>query len=272
MTHPRISIVVPSLNQARFLGETLQSLVDQEYPNLEVIIQDGGSTDQSVAVAEDFVRRFPATFRLYAEPDKGQADALNRGFVRASGEILGFLNSDDTLIRRILHRVAQEIRPNEGRYVVMGRCIFVGERSRYAGVEHPSIYRSHFDQLAIWKRGFNIIPQPSVFWHRSVWERCGGFDVEEKHALDYDLFCKFSKRYRFHAVDELWSTYRMHDASKSAQRSEAEVLEISIRVSRKHWGSWYSVLHWRCEVSYWLYKKRRGWNVSRSRRRPEGGL
>jgi glycosyltransferase involved in cell wall biosynthesis len=252
---PRISIVVPSFNQGRYLGETLQSLIDQQYPDLEVIIQDGGSSDDSVAIAEDVARRFPATFRLWVEKDNGQADALNRGFARASGDVLGFLNSDDMLFPGILHRVADEIRPLEGRFVVMGRCLFTGEGSRYAGVEHPSIFRSHFDQLAIWKRGFNSIPQPSVFWHRSVWERCGGFDVEERHALDYDLFCRFSRWYRFHAVDELWSTYRMHEASKSFQRTESEVLEISIGVSRKHWGRWYSPLRWRCELSHWLYRR-----------------
>ncbi len=237
---PSISIVVPSFNQAQYLGETLQSLVDQEYPKLDVIIQEGGSNDGSIAVAEDFVRRYPTIFRLIVEKDSGQADALNRGFARANGEILGFLNSDDTLFPRILHRVAAEIDPDRDRFIVMGRCMFTGEGSRYVGIEHPAEYGSHFEQLAIWKRGFNTIPQPSVFWHRAVWERCGGLDVNEHHALDYDLFCRFSEHYRFHRVDELWSTYRMHDSSKSAQRTEAEVLNLSIKVSRKHWGSWLS--------------------------------
>lgn len=252
---PTISIVVPSFNQGQFLGETLQSLVEQEYPSLEVIIQDGLSSDNSVSIAEDFVRRYPSIFRLYVEKDAGQADAINRGFARAGGEIMAFLNSDDTYFPRILHRVAEEIDPARGRYVIMGRCLFVGEGSRYAGIEHPSEYISHFNQLAIWKRGFNTIPQPSVFWHRTVWERCGVLDVNEHHALDYDLFCRFSRYYKIHRVDELFSTYRMHDGSKSSQRTEAEVLELSIKVSRKHWGTWFSPLRWRCEFSYWLHNQ-----------------
>jgi glycosyltransferase involved in cell wall biosynthesis len=269
---PTISIVVPSFNQARYLTETLQSLVDQDYPMLEVIIQDGGSNDGSVAIAEDFVRRYPAIFKLYVEKDSGQADALNRGFARTTGQILAFLNSDDTYFPRILHRVAAEIDPARGRYVIMGRCLFTGERSRYVGIEHPAEYVSNFQQLAIWKRGFNTIPQPSVFWHRAVWERCGGLDVNEHHALDYDLFCRFSRHYPFHRIDELFSTYRMHDGSKSSQRTEAEVLELSIKVSRKHWGTWLSPLRWRCEFSYWLHNRQRHERARHHARRAEEAL
>jgi len=250
---PTISIVVPSFNQARYIPETLQSLVDQDYPSLEVIIQEGGSSDGSVAIAEDFVRRYPAIFKLYIENDSGQADALNRGFAHASGEILAFLNSDDTYFPRVLYRVAAEIEPARGRYVILGRCVFTGEGSHYVGIEHPAEYVSHFEHLAIWKRGFNTIPQPSVFWHRTVWVRCGGLDVNEHHALDYDLFCRFTRHYFFHRVDELFSTYRMHNSSKSSQRTEAEVLELSIDVSRKYWGPWLLPLRWHCEFSYMLY-------------------
>lgn len=249
---PLISIVTPSFNQGRFLGETLQSLIDQGYPRLEVIIQDGGSTDESIAVAEDFARRWPAVFHLSVEKDRGQAHALNLGFARTHGEILGFLNSDDTLFPGCLHAVAREM---EGRDVVFGRSLFIGEGAPYVGVEHPAEYRGHFEQLAIWKRGYNTLPQPSVFWRRRVWETCGGFDEAEGHVLDYDLFCRFSAKYAFHKVDELWSTYRLHAESKSAQTSEAEVLAMSVAVSRRHWGGWSRPLRWRCELSHWLHDR-----------------
>ena len=250
---PQISIVVPSMNQARYLGEALQSLLDQEYERLEVIIQDGGSTDGSVEIAQEYVRKRPQTFSLFVEEDAGQADALNRGFARSRGEILGFLNSDDALMPGALRRVAEEIDVPRGRSIVMGRCIFGGEGTRYVGLEHPAHFESHFDQLAIWKRGYNTIPQPSTFWHRSVWERCGGLDAAERHVLDYELFCRFSRHFFFHRVDELWSMYRMHPDSKTASSTEAEVLAWSIAASRKHWGPWYAPLRWRCELSYRLY-------------------
>lgn len=277
-----ISIVVPSFNQGQYLGETLQSLVDQQYPALQVIIQDGGSTDDSVAIAKSFVARHPEIFALFVEKDAGQADALNRGFARATGTILGFLNSDDTLYPRILHRVAAELDPSRGRYVVMGRSLFTGVNSRYVGVEHPAEYISHFEHLAIWKRGYNTVPQPSVFWHKAVTERVGWLDVNEHHALDYDLFCRFSRHYRFHRIDELFSNYRMHDESKSAQRTEAEVLALSIGVSRKHWGGWWTPLRWRLELSHWAYSRhfhdharhhaRRAEDAFRKRRRAVAAL
>jgi len=254
MSLPTIAIVVPSFNQAAYIRETLQSLVDQEYPKLKVIIQDGGSTDGSIAIAEEFVTRYPEIFGLFVEKDAGQADALNRGFAKAKADILGFLNSDDTYFPKILHRVASEIDRDKRRFIVMGRCLFTGENSRYVGVEHPAEFISHFEHLAIWKRGYNTIPQPSVFWHRDVWDRAGGFDIQEHHALDYDLFCRFSRHYRIHRVDELWSTYRMHDSSKSSQRTEDEVLELTVGVSKKYWGSLLSLTRWRCEISYWLYR------------------
>ena len=166
MTAPRITIAVPSFNQGRFIGETLQSLVDQRYPELEVIIQDGGSTDGAVEIAGEFVRRFPGVFQLHVEPDTGHANAVNRAFRRSTGEVLGYLNTDDTLYPGCLERVAREIDPARGRFIVFGRCRFTGHGSPYVGQEHPAEFRGHFDLLAVWRRGYNTIPQPSTFWHR----------------------------------------------------------------------------------------------------------
>jgi hypothetical protein len=254
-SHPRISIAVPSYNQGPFIGETLQSLVDQQYPNLEVLIQDGGSTDGAIAVAEDFVARFPAVFSLAVQRDRGHAHALNLAFARSTGEILGYLNTDDTLYPGCLHRVARELDPARGRYIVFGRCLFVGEGAPYVGREHPAEYRGHFDLLAVWRRGYNAIPQPSTFWHRRVYERCGDFDERYNHGLDYLQWCRFSKHFAFHKVDALWSTYRLHPVSVTASKTEGEWLEIMARYSRLHWGPWWTPLHWRCAVSSRLHDR-----------------
>lgn len=254
---PKISIVTPSFNQGAFLGETLQSLVDQGYTNLEVIIQDGGSTDQSRSVAEAFAREHPGIFKFFAEADEGQADALNRGFAKTSGEILGFLNSDDLLLPNCLHRVAAEIDPNSNRYIVFGRSVFFGNDPSKEGQDHPCNYTSHFEQLAIWKRRYNQIPQPSTFWHRAVWENCGPIDASISHALDYDLFCRFSQKYRFHKVPELWSRFRLHESSKTVKKSRDRLIEECIEISRRYWGPWWTPLRWRCSISHGLYQRSR---------------
>jgi glycosyltransferase involved in cell wall biosynthesis len=248
-----ISIVVSSFNQGRFLGETLESLATNGYPRLQVVIQDAGSTDNSIAIARRYEDQLPEIFKLFIEKDRGQAHAINLGFEKSRGEILGFLNADDTLFPGCLHQVAKEIDPARGRLIVMGRCLFTGEGAPYVGIEHPSEFIDHFHQLAIWRTGINTIPQPSVFWHRQVWNRCGLLDESQRHVLDYDLFCRFSRFYRFHKVDALWSTYRIHSESKTFSRTEQEVLEMCIAVSRKYWGACWEPLRWHCELSYRLH-------------------
>lgn len=247
---PRISIAVPSFNQGRFIRETLESLVAQDYPDLEVIVQDGGSTDGAVEIAREFAERFPGVFHVHVERDRGHAHALNMAFRKSTGEILGYLNTDDTLFPGCLARVAREIDPARGRYVVFGRCLFTGEGSPYVGHEHPAEYRGHFDLLAVWRRGHNSIPQPSTFWHRAVYEACGDFDERHNQGLDYLQWCRVSKRFAFHRVDALWSTYRMHPASVTSNKSEQEWLDVMIRYSRMHWGTWWEPRRWRCELSY----------------------
>lgn len=253
--HPRISIVVPSFNQGAFIRETLESLVAQDYPDLEVLIQDGGSTDGAVEIAREYVARHPGTFQLDVRQDRGHAHACNMAFARSTGEILGYLNTDDTLLPGCLHRVAREIDPARGRYIVFGRCVFTGEGTAWAGIEHPAEYTSHFEFLAVWKRGFNTIPQPSTFWHRRVYERCGDFDERYNHGLDYLQWCRFGRHFHFHKVDEVWSTYRMHPASVSSNKTEQEWLDIMIRYSRMNWGPRWRPLYWRCAGSYWLYNR-----------------
>src|SRR5215470_13672007 len=104
---PRITIAVPSYNQGAFIRETLDSLVAQEYPNLEVIVQDGGSTDGAVEIAREFAARYPDVFQVDVRPDRGHAHAVNMAFARSTGEILGYLNTDDTLYPGCLARVAR---------------------------------------------------------------------------------------------------------------------------------------------------------------------
>jgi glycosyltransferase involved in cell wall biosynthesis len=247
--HPRISVVTSSYNQGQFIESTIQSVLAQNYPDLEHIVVDGMSTDGTPEV----LARYPH-LRVIREPDTGQADAINKGFRAATGDILCFLNSDDTFEPGALSRVVQEIDPARGRHVVMGRCRFIDEAGRFTGIEHPSAFESHRRVLEIWKGHF--LPQPAVFWTREVWDRCGPL-LETAFWLDYDLFCRFSKHYVFHPIDQVLANYRLHTDSKTASASDQQRLEAAIGVSRHYWGPMTSSRYWRILLSYGHFRLNR---------------
>jgi len=251
---PRISIVTSSYNQGRFIGATIESVLEQHYPNLEHIVVDGMSSDETPQV----LARYPH-LRVVREPDRGQADAINKGFRQATGEIYSFLNSDDLLLPGALHRVAAEMDPARGRHVVMGRCRFIDERGAYTGIEHPSRFEGLPRLLAVWKGHW--IPQPAVFFTAQVWQECG--PLQESLVLDYDLFCRFARRYHFHAIDQPLAAYRLHAQSKTSQASDRERLERCIEVSKRYWGPRTSALYWRLAGSLLLYRLNRQGRANR---------
>ncbi|MBI3796450.1 MAG: glycosyltransferase [Deltaproteobacteria bacterium] len=254
---PRISLVTPSFNQGRYIAETIDSVVGQNYPNLEHLVMDGGSSDDTLGI----LKRYPH-LTVVSEPDRGQADAINKGFRRATGEIWGFLNSDDTLLPGALQRIAQEINPQHGRHVIMGRCRFIDESGRFIGIEHPSQFTHHRRVLEVWK-GYTI-PQPATFWTPDVWRNCGPLAENLPFAwIDYDLFCRFSQRYRFCFVDQVLATYRLHTASKTGALTEAQRREESIQISRHYWGKPWSRQYWQLTLSLAWYRFNR---VGRARR------
>lgn len=247
MAFPKISIVTCSYNQGAFIQKTIESVLAQNYPNMEHIVVDGMSTDATRQILAGYPH-----LTVLREPDRGQADAINKGFSRATGQIFGFLNSDDTLLPGALQQIAREIDPARGRHIVMGRCRFIDENDTFIGVEHPSYFVSHRRVLQIWK-GYGI-PQPATFWTREVWEKSGPLDVNEPLVLDYDLFCRFSRSFRFHCVDQVWANYRLHTQAKTSSMSDEERLRRSVAVSRLYWGKPWQWQYWQLRASYRWYQ------------------
>jgi glycosyltransferase involved in cell wall biosynthesis len=227
-TAPRVSVVTASYNQGAFIGRTVDSVLAQGYPNLEHIVVDGLSSDETPRVLAGY-----GHLRVIREPDRGQADAINKGFRAATGDVLCFLNSDDTLEPGALARVVRELDPARGRHVVVGRCRFIDEDDRPSGVEHPCAYAGHRRVLEIWKG--HAIPQPSTFWTRAVWERCGPLDADEHLVLDYDFFCRVTRHYTPHLIDQVLANYRLHTRSKTCSSGWDKVVAAGLRVSRRYW-------------------------------------
>ena len=242
----RISIITPSFNQGRYIEATIRSVLDQGYPDLEHIVVDGGSTDET----REILARYPH-LTVISEPDRGQAEAVNKGLRLASGEIIGWLNSDDTYYPGALAGAAEAIAPAQGIFIAMGRCVYIDEEGRPTGAEHPSAFASHRRVVEIWK-GYTI-PNPAVFFHRMVYEECGGLDESLYFALDYDLFCRYTRRFAITVVNRLWATYRLHQSAKTSEQSQGELLDKSMQVSRRYWGEAGSLQWWRYQLSFWCY-------------------
>jgi len=263
---PRATIVTPAYNQAQYLEETIRSVLLQGYPDLEYIIIDDGSTDNTIEV----IRKYePWLAHWETQPNQGQCAAINNGFRSATGQIHAYLNSDDLLLPGAFQRAAEELDPARGRYIVMGRCRFTDEQGRFTGIEHPSHFESHRRILEVWKG--HTIPQPAVFWTSEVWQDCGPMIEDLGPAwIDYGLFCRFSRKYKFHFIDQVFATYRLHTESKTQSSSEAKRLAESIQISRRYWGKPWSLMYWQLAGSLALYRfNRLGRGVSWLRRAKE---
>jgi glycosyltransferase involved in cell wall biosynthesis len=224
--YPRISIVTPSFNQARFIERTLHSVLSQDYANLEYIVMDGGSRDGS---AEIIARHADRLAHWESQPDRGQSHAINKGFARATGEILGWLNSDDWLEPGALARVAQEATcfPDAGAFVGEGRVVDLGGRVCL----HKKPGELSFEAFCRWLDG-DFFMQPACFFRRSAWEASGPLDEDLHMSLDLDLWLRMVRRVPFRAVDQWLATSLRHpDAKTRAQRSEmfAEALIVIIK-------------------------------------------
>lgn len=201
---PRISVVTPSLNQSEFLDATLRSVLTQGYPNLEYVVIDGGSTDGSV----DIIKRHEASLAFWvSEPDRGHADALNKGFARTTGQIMCWVNSSDMYYPWTFETVAQVfsqlpqidwITGVPSMFDVLGRPRAVGSGM---GV-------NVYDVLA---GDYRSIQQESVFWRRSLWDRAGGhLDEGLVCAADFDLWLRFLRSAQLCSVDTLLGGFRVH--------------------------------------------------------------
>ena len=197
MKWPKISVVVPSFNQARYIDEALRSVLDQDYSNLELIVIDGGSTDGSV----DIIRRHEDRIACWvSEPDSGQTHGLIKGFERSTGEIQCWLNSDDLQERTTLREVAAYFDRHPDVDSVYGDMIWIDSAGRPLRVQREMPFNRF-----IWMYTYNYIPGMSMFWRRCIYEKVGGLDSSFDLAMDADLWMRFTDAGRIAHVRRIWS-------------------------------------------------------------------
>jgi glycosyltransferase involved in cell wall biosynthesis len=225
---PLVSIVTPSFNQARFLPETLASVRGQEYQPLEHLVLDGGSTDGSV----DLLRTAPG-IQWASGPDRGQVDALNKGFARARGDVLAWLNSDDTFYPDTVSRAVEAL-DRTGADLVYGDLEMTDEAGRLFKI----CYGIPFDFRAL-LYGIDYLGQQTVFFRRALLERAGPLREEYDNAFDYELFVRFAAHGRFAYDPRVRARIRVHAAAKSVAH-RATTLRENTRLRAEYWdrGGW----------------------------------
>jgi len=207
---PTISIVTPSFNQAHFLEQTIQSVLDQAYPSLEYIVQDGGSTDDTHLILEQYHSQLT---HVESRQDNGQAQAINFGFVHATGQIMAWLNSDDLLLPGTLNYVVDFFNQHPEVDVVYGQRVLIDENGQEVG---RWILPPHSDHALRW---IDLVPQETLFWRRRIWEKVGGqIDESYQFALDWELLLRFQAAgAKIVRLPRFLGAFRVHPAQKTSR-------------------------------------------------------
>ncbi len=249
---PRISVVTPSFNQGKFLGATFESVLGQGYPALEYLVMDGGSEDNSVEV----IKQREAELSFWRSgPDRGQAAAINEGFSRCSGQILGWLNSDDLYTAGTFSEVEATLGMISDQPVVMyGSCELFHDTKGSHEVR-PAI-PFDFEMLQV----TDYLDQPSVFWTQAAWELVGPLDETLHYAFDWDWFLRAARSCRFIRSDKVLSRYRIHSEHKSGiggKERWKELVEVAKRHSSGRVTEHYQYLTDHPIAHWWLNKRMR---------------
>jgi glycosyltransferase involved in cell wall biosynthesis len=231
---PLVSVITPSFNQARYLEATIQSVIGQDYPRIEYIIVDGGSTDGSV----DVIKKYQDKLSWWvSEKDKGQTDAINKGFNRAKGEILAWINSDDTYNPGAMGEAVKYLVNHPEVALVYADCNFIDEEDRIIGK-----FNSAQTDIRRLRRGYVHIPQQTMFFRAKYWKELGPLDPSFYFAMDYDLWTRIAAHAPFkYLAGKTWANFRLHTSGKTIAADDRCWPEM-LRVHYRDNGSFFSVI------------------------------
>ena len=243
---PRITIVTPSYNQVQFIEETLRSVLLQGYPNLEYIVMDGGSSDGSVEI----LKRYSHYFDYWvSRKDEGHAAAIRSGFDRATGIILGFVNSDDILLPNALRTVALFFSKHPSIDLVVGKSLIIGPNSEI--LRAVCGYPPTFYSLLFW--GSGGFTQPASFWSKDALQTVGMFDTSLRFAFDYDLYLRLTRYRTARRINAYLAAFRVHPKSKTSTLQDVKREEDTCLQKR------YGIEHFPplvCRIAWYYYQAR----------------
>lgn len=203
----KITIVTPSYNQSQYLEETINSIINQKYSNIEYIIMDGNSHDESVSI----IKKYKENITYWeSKKDKGQTDAINKGFNISTGEIFAWQNSDDIYMSGTFEYIAKIFSENPHIDILFGGWHFIDSKSKIISsryIKNFSIFKFH--------AGLQIPPQPAVFLRKSAIDYVGGFDISRPHAMDFDLYVRILNENNYYITERILGGFRIHKDSKT---------------------------------------------------------
>ena len=229
---PKITIITPTLNQGKYIRETIESVLNQEYPNLEFIIMDGGSTDETPKIVEQYRDHLI----WISEPDHGQAEAINKGIRMATGEIIAFLNSDDYYLPGVLNKIARIFMENPDIQWVSGNYLIINEKGKLIHpftIRYKNLFRAFSSHHVL--RLTNYLIQPSTFWRKKVHEEIGFFDQTLRYVFDFDFWLRMIDQYPLYIEKSPLSYFRIHHQSKGGSEYHRQFSEELVVLKRyKH--------------------------------------
>ncbi|MEM3394160.1 MAG: glycosyltransferase family 2 protein, partial [Candidatus Methanomethylicia archaeon] len=234
---PKISVVIPSFNKVDFVEDTLSSIIKQNYPNLEVVIQDGGSADGTLEVIKKYERKHPSVFKVESKKDKGQLDAINKGLKKTTGEILTYINADDVYEKGAFRKVAEAYLKNKKALWFAGKGRVINEKGKEIA-KLATWYKSvllniNHKSLVIMT---NYFIQPSVFITRKAYEKYGPFTGTKTAVMEYDLWLKLFCVSKPVVIPYCLSSFRLYKGSISTSKVK-EMMAEDEKIVKKYTSS-----------------------------------
>jgi glycosyltransferase involved in cell wall biosynthesis len=222
---PLVTIITPSYNMGRYIRETIESVLNQDYPHLEYIVMDGGSTDETLSILEQYRERL----QYFSAPDQGAAEAINLGLKRSRGSIFAYLNADDTYLPAAVSTAVRYILDSPDAAGVYGNAYWIDQAGKMLGAYPTRDFDPHLLRTEC------FICQPAAFLRREAFEQAGMMDIALQYTFDYDLWVRLARQQRMRHIDDFLATSRMHKENKTLG-ARRQVLAETLRMLRGHFG------------------------------------